>query len=272
MRRVERLATPRGPAALAYEVVGAGPPLLLIHGIAGSGRWWAKNVPALGRYFTVYLVDLIGFGRSRSGRGTVPFSLEDAATVLLDFMDHVGVERASVVGHSMGGHIAAVLAAEVPDRVARLVLVDAAALPIDRGHPGHVVSLLVAVVRFPLGFLPVLALDTLRAGLRTIWRATRDLLAADIREKLALIGTPTLVIWGARDTIVPPRLGRELVASLPGASLVVIPEAGHNPMWDRPDAFNRAVLDFLASEVAGPARDVAGPPAVSSRSGGSRRP
>src|SRR5215216_512766 len=139
--RVERLHTPRGPASLSYEVCGEGPPLLLVHGLAGSGRWWARNVPALARHFQVYAVDLIGFGRSRADRGGARFGLHDTSTVLLAFMDRAGLSRASIVGHSMGGHIATVLAAEAPDRVARLILVDAAALPIDRGHAGHVASL-----------------------------------------------------------------------------------------------------------------------------------
>jgi pimeloyl-ACP methyl ester carboxylesterase len=247
--RVVRLSTPRGLASLSYQVTGAGTPLLLVHGLAGSCRWWAKNVPDLSRSFRVYAIDLIGFGRSRARRTAPRFVLDEAAAILLAFMDRMDIERASIVGHSMGGHIAVMLAAEAPERVARLVLVDAAVLPIGRGRPGHLVGLSTAFLRFPIGFLPVLILDTLRAGPATIWRAARELLASDIRDTLRRIDAPTLIIWGERDTIVPHRLGYELAASLPGATLLVIPGAGHNPMWERPKPFNRAVLDFLAPEI-----------------------
>jgi pimeloyl-ACP methyl ester carboxylesterase len=242
----ERFNTSAGPCVLAYQVTGDGPPLMLIHGLAGSGRWWAKNVESLARHFRVYVVDLIGFGRSHAGKYGRRFSLGDAADVLTTFMDRLAIGRASLIGHSMGGHIALVLAANAPDRVDRLVLVDAAALPIERGRPRLLIGLLVALFRFPLGFLPVLAADVYRAGLATIWRAAREILGADIGATLARVTLPTLVIWGERDAIVPVSLGRRLTASLPGADLLIISGAGHNPMWERPRLFNRVVLEFLA--------------------------
>lgn len=250
--RVEHVTTPYGRAALAYQVHGSGPPLLLIHGLAGSGRWWAKNVDALSKHFRVYVIDLIGFGSSRIRSYGNRFALNEATDVLIAFMDRLDIERASLMGHSMGGHIAATLTARAPERIDRLILVDAAALPIRRGTARHLVSLVVAIFRFPLRFLPVLLLDSFRAGLRTIWRAGRELLVSDIRAEVAQIRTPTLVVWGGRDTIVPRSLGQQLADSVPGAEMLVIEGAGHNPMWERPDIFNRAVLRFLARAAQHP--------------------
>lgn len=242
---VVRLETRYGTASLWYQQRGSGLPLLLIHGIAGSGRWWARNVDALAAHFRVYVVDLIGFGRSRARRSGVRFMLHEAADVLLAFMDRLDIDRAALIGHSMGGHIAASVAARVPDRVERLVLVDVAALPIRRPAASHLLALSVSVPRFPLRFLPVLLLDSWRAGPRTIWRAVREVLRSDIQAEIAQIRVPTLVVWGARDRIVPTALGRQLAASVAGAELAVVEGAGHNPMWERPEAFNRAVLRFL---------------------------
>jgi len=243
--RVAYLTTTHGDAALSYQVQGTGSPLILIHGLAGSGRWWARNVDALSEQFRVYVIDLIGFGGSRIRSYGNRFILNEAADILLAFMDRLGIDRASLMGHSMGGHIAAALAASTPARVERLVLVDAAALPIRRGAASHLLALSVSLPRFPVRFLPVLLVDSWRAGLRTIWRAGRELLVSDIQVDVAQIRVPTLVVWGARDRIVPTDLGRRLATSVPGATLLVVDGAGHNPMWERPDEFNRAVLAFL---------------------------
>ncbi len=244
--RVERRRTQVGTVPIAYEVAGAGAPLVLVHGLSGSSRWWARNIGPLARRFRVYVVDLIGFGASR---GRHPFILSEAAGLLARWMDQIGVARASVVGHSMGGFIAAELAADFPAQVERLVLVDAAALPFNYSYLRHTFNLAHQVRELPLSFLPVLFTDALLAGPITIAQAAHQLLTTDIRPKLARIQAPTLLVWGERDHIVPPALGRQLCQALTTGALVVIQSAGHNPMWDCPPAFNRVVLDFLAGDA-----------------------
>ena len=113
-----------------YRVVGEGPPLVLIHGLSGSTRWWSRNLAALSARFEVYAIDLPGFGENRRwGR----FRLDDVPARLLDWLDVAGIARASFVGHSMGGFITADLAARAPERVDRLVLVgpDGAVTELD---------------------------------------------------------------------------------------------------------------------------------------------
>jgi pimeloyl-ACP methyl ester carboxylesterase len=235
----------RGATCIYYQVAGAGPPLVLVHGLSASTRWWARNVGALARRFRVYVVDLIGFGGSRDGE---PFVLERASAQLADWMEHLGIERANLVGHSMGGFISVDLAADHPHRVDKLVLVAAAALPLGRGYVRHSLGLVRGIRHLPLSFLPILITDAYRAGPKTIWKAAQELLSTDIAPKLARIEAPSLLLWGANDTIVPPDIGRGLERDLPNARLVMLQGAGHNPMWDRPHEFNRLVLDFLTGQ------------------------
>lgn len=227
---------------IAYETIGDGPPLVLLHGLFGSARWWRHNVPALAAHFRLYLIDLIGFGASR---GRQRFTLTSAASQLAVWMQRTGLPCASLVGHSMGGMIAADLAASRPELVERLVLVNAAALPLGRAYHRHACGLFGLLPSLRLGFLPVLATDTLRAGPVTGVLAIRQLLAADITTRLAAIRAPTQLIWGAHDTLVPLRVGVQLTALVPGARFAVIPRAGHNPMWECPEAFNQVALAFL---------------------------
>jgi pimeloyl-ACP methyl ester carboxylesterase len=235
-----------GGGAIHYQVAGQGNPLVLVHGLSGSTRWWARNVQPLAQHFRVYVVDLIGFGSSRAAG---PFMLREAAGQLLRWMDGLDLARASVIGHSMGGFIAAELAADATERVDRLVLVDAVALPLGRTRWQQAVGLAHGLWRLPVGFLPILLTDAGRAGPRTIARATRELLTADIQDKLAHVTAPTLLVWGEYDAIVPPEIGERLMRALPGARLLVFGGAGHNPMWDRADAFNQAILEFLTTDA-----------------------
>jgi pimeloyl-ACP methyl ester carboxylesterase len=238
---VERAYVEVGSGTIYAEISGAGRPLILIHGLGGSSRCWARNVPTLARSCRVHVIDLLGFGRSRGQR----FVLCEAAGLLVRWMDQLGLGRACVVGHSMGGFIAACLAAHFPERVERLGLVAAAALPVERLSPHHAWCILRRLPHLPLMLLPVLGTDALRAGPVTLFKALRELLSTDIRLDLAGIGAPTLIIWGEYDATLPLAVGRQLHRHLPQAAFLVLPGAGHFPMWDRPTAFNEAVMQFL---------------------------
>jgi pimeloyl-ACP methyl ester carboxylesterase len=240
---VERVYVRVGAGTLYAELSGVGPPLILVHGLGGSTRWWARNVPALARSCRVHVIDLLGFGRSRGQC----FVLREAAGLLVGMMDRLGLARASVVGHSMGGWIAAYAAAHFPERVERLVLVDAAALPLERLSLRQAWRMVRGLPRLPLTLLPVLGTDALRAGPVTVIRALRELLGMDIRRELARIEAPTLILWGEHDATLPVAVGQRLHAHLPQAAFRVIAGAGHCPMWDRPTAVNQAVIEFLGS-------------------------
>lgn len=233
-----------GPASIYYRVVGAGKPLVLVHGLSGSTRWWAKNIDSLANQFRLYLIDLIGFGQSQSGH---PFILDEAVFYLKKWLDYANLERASFVGHSMGGMIAADFTSDFPDRVERLVLVDAPGLPFGYGLTREIWGMGQSLRYCPFDFLWVMTADAFQAGLINILKIGRDLLTRDIRAKLAQIDVPTLVVWGEHDTVVPLTLGKNLNSYLTNSQFVIIKGAGHVPMWERPAQFNRTVVDFLTA-------------------------
>jgi pimeloyl-ACP methyl ester carboxylesterase len=227
-------------------------PVVLLHGLSGSSRWWRRNATALAEERHVVVPDLIGFGRSR-WRGALP-DVRTVAGLLARWIEERDMERAHVVGHSMGGQIAIHLAAGYPELLDRLVLVDAAGIP----RPLTPVNL----VRFaaeiapawrwgdPL-FLPTIAGDALAAGPRVLAQAIGHILRDDVRPLLPRIQAPTLVVWGERDYWVPLSHGWEMREGIPGSRLAVLRRAGHNPMVDRPGDFNDIVLRFLGGETVG---------------------
>ena len=243
VKTIRRLANV-GPLTVHYEVTGEGPAVVLIHGLSGSGRWWAYNVPVLAQRYQVYNVDVVGFGRSRGQR----LVLREAGDWLVEWLNVVGITQAHIVGHSMGGYIATDVAARAPERVRRLVLVDALVLPMGPGLVRHAVDLARALRYMSLNFLPVLLGDALRAGSRTMWSATREVLSADLSHRLDAVQAKTMVVWGEKDSLLNPKLGHELAERLARACFVCVEGAGHNPMWDRPHRFNELLLDFLSDD------------------------
>ena len=232
-----------------YEVAGRGDPVVLVHGLSGSTRWWAQNVSSLAEHYRVYLVNLPGFGALRFSGPR--FVLAEAASWLLTWMEAVGLESAHLVGHSMGGYLSLRLAARRPEAVRRLVLVDPAGMPSGRTMLGHLGPLLLSARYAKPAFVPVLVRDALYAGPFTLLRTARDLLAEDVRGDLRRVGAPTLLVWGGRDPLIPPSVGDAMRAEIPASRLLVIEGAGHNPMFDRPEDFNGALLAFLAGEQVG---------------------
>src|SRR5918998_3616152 len=140
-----------------YEAAGEGEPVVLVHGLSGSTRWWSRNVSEIAGRHRTYLVDLPGFGTMGSLRRR--FVLAEAASWLLEWMEAVGLERAHLVGHSMGGYICLRLAASRPAAVHRLALVAPAGVPTGRSMLGHLAPLLGAARHATPSFLPVLLRD-----------------------------------------------------------------------------------------------------------------
>ncbi len=239
--QVEHHVAQVGSARIHYETGGEGPAVVLLHGLSGSSRWWRKNTPVLAQAFRVYVIDLIGFGRSRGQR----FVLEETAGLIAAWMDGIGAGTFHLIGHSMGGLVAAELAAQHPERVNRLVLVDAAAVPIGRTLFGSTLRLIPAISYMPLDFLPVLVTDALRAGPLTLLRASYAIHQSDITADLSRIAARTLIVWGEHDTLLPVEHGKALHRALPGSEFMIVRHAGHNPMWDRAEVFYVVVEGFL---------------------------
>jgi pimeloyl-ACP methyl ester carboxylesterase len=230
-----------GKYRLMYQEYGSGPPLLLVHGLSGSGGWWRRNVPALDDHFTVYVVELVGYGHNRAWR---PVRIQDTADLLAELIANLPPGRAHVLGHSMGGQIVTHLAAQHPERVDRLVLACASGLV--RSDLVRMALRLPGAGRYArLDFAPTLAFDALRAGPVNLLLSALDILSNDVSEALEMIVAPTLLVWGAQDKLVPVSVGETVQKGLCNARLEVIANAGHVVMWDQPEIFNRLVLDFL---------------------------
>lgn len=236
----------------AVEFGAEGDPLVLLHGLSGSSRWWRRNVAALAQGRRLVLPDVIGFGRTRV-RGKLP-PIAEMADLLAGWMDRLALAPVDLVGHSMGGQLSVHLAARHPERVRRLVLVDPAGIP--RPLTPRNLLRFAAEVAPPRRwgdphFLPTIVGDAVLAGPRTLLRAIGHILRDDVRPLLPQVAAPTLVVWGELDTIVPVEHARQFRAGIPDARLAVLRGAAHNPMVDRPDDFNRVVADFLRGESVG---------------------
>jgi pimeloyl-ACP methyl ester carboxylesterase len=215
-----------------------GQPLVLIHGLASSPRCWARTLPAVEGERRVLLADLFddvdrGFDIGASAEKLAVAVAAESAP-------------ADLVGHSLGGLVALHLAARHPDLVHRLVLVDVPALPHPARRLGQALAVAGSAARTDLSSIGLVLGSVLRRSPVRLLSATRATLEANVEKELdAVAGRPILLIWGARDLIVPPSVGRALEQRLPSARLVLIPEAGHQPMWEAPAAFNRELTGFL---------------------------
>jgi pimeloyl-ACP methyl ester carboxylesterase len=216
----------------------------MVHGLSGDMTWWRNNLGKLCELTEVYALDLLGFGRSRTRRR---FSLEAQLDALANWLAAVQVHRAIVVGHSLGGYLAALLAARSPATVAKLVLVDPAIFPPGYGWGRLVFGLACAPFHLSLNFIPTLIRGSFTAGPVTLFRAARDLLNVTILDELRPIGAETLLVWGKGDTVVPPALGAAVAMAISGPAVrPVMLRGGHVSMWDDAQGFNDAVAAFVS--------------------------
>ena len=255
MRESRRLAFP--PYTLWETRAGSGTPVALIHGLSGSSRWWSRNIDALAERHLVAAIDLMGFGKNRRffGPPVVLPPFPEVTALLARWLETFG-EPVHLAGHSMGGQIAIELAAERPDLVRSLVLVNAAGMPFHFDPRPHIRPL----PKPPYGgpdITRVLLPDFLRAGPASVAVASTRVMRGDMREMMRAIRAPTLLVWGENDPLVPLQYGQAMQREIAESRLVVLPRAAHVAMWDAPDAFNRAVLAFLAEAEALAPREIA---------------
>jgi pimeloyl-ACP methyl ester carboxylesterase len=247
---------------IAYERVGEGPPLVLVHGAAVDSRMWRPQLVGLADEFTVVAWDEPGAGRSSD----VPadFGLADYADCLAALIGRLDLGAAHVAGLSWGGTVAQELYRHHPELVATLLLVDTYAgwkgsLPEEevRVRVEGVRQMLAAADHLfdptlpglfagdpPAEFVPLLeamASDVRPDSMRT---ALLVMAEADQRDLLPRIAVPTLLIWGELDVRSPLSVARQFEDALPDAKLVVIPGAGHVSNLEQPQLFNDAVRDF----------------------------
>lgn len=253
---------------LYCEIYGAGEPLILIMGLGGDLASWNLQVRALQAFYRVIVFDNRDVGRSSKVGGA--YEIADMARDTAALMDELGIEQAHVLGASMGGAIAQELAISFPDKVRMLILACTAA-QFARFHvsliqpwawlvqhdrdleilPIHMVTLcmtgqfqenaeavekMISLIRnHPFSQPP----DAFQ-------RQATALSRFDATARLRTVESPTLVLVGDQDILTPPWLAGELAAAIPKARLQILNGGGHGFMWEIPDQFNQAVVDFLS--------------------------
>jgi 2-hydroxy-6-oxonona-2,4-dienedioate hydrolase len=230
--------------ALAARTPDAsGLPVVLVHGYGVAGRYWRPLAQRLATRFPVYLPDLPGHGRS----GTPPHALDVPAlgAALGGWMEAMGVQRAVLVGNSLGCQVAAELAARDPARVAALVLGGPTVDPRARSAGRQLVRLLLSAPAEHPAILPLILGDYLRVGAARLLAELRHMLRHRIEEVLPSVTAPTLVLRGTLDRVAPRRWAEEAAALLPRGALVEVPFAGHAAHFTRPDAVAAQVVRFV---------------------------
>jgi pimeloyl-ACP methyl ester carboxylesterase len=264
---------------VSFRRAGSGPSVVvLVHGITSSSRTWRSVMPLLAEHHTVIAPDLLGHGRSAKPRGD--YSLGAYASGIRDLLAVLGIARATVVGHSLGGGVAMQFGYQFPERLERMVLVDSGGLGRDVSAVLRAATLPGAEVVLPLlfGALPRRAAVTARGLLgRAGLKGSEDLRGiaegleslgdaearrafvltarsvidprgqrVDARDRLYLAAeVPVLFVWGERDRLIPLRHGQAAHALVPGSRLEVVRGAGHFPFNDDPGRFAAVVSDFV---------------------------
>ncbi len=225
-----------------YRSEGEGRPVVLLHGLSGSWRWWREVAPRLATSYRVICLDLPGFGSIRSRRST----LSDASEWLERFLATAVDEEAHVVGHSMGASICARLTARRPEAVRTLVLVAPSGIP-SGSLVGHIIPLLKAAALGGPRFWALLGADAARAGPLTLLAGALHVAGEDVRPDLRALQAPTLLVWGQRDPLVPTSLAEKWRRDLRRVELVVLPGAAHVPMLETPQELSDVLLRFFAA-------------------------
>lgn len=254
----------------------AGPPVILIHGLGVYIENWETTIPALAQAYRVYAMDLVGFGLTDKPKNA-PYTPAFMARFILDFMTTMGLDRAHIVGHSMGGGLALQFVTDYPEKVAKLVLVNSAGLSNDIGLPFRILSvpLIGSLLSRPsrkgseqamkmLVYDHSIVTDSVidwdyemsrgpgahRAAMKVIRAAVspfgvrRDVFEP-VATKLPELAAPTLVIWGDHDRVLPVADAEIARQKIPNCRVEIFQNCGHVPQWEHPDQFNALVLEFL---------------------------
>ncbi len=249
---------------IKYVEVGSGPVVVLLHGLGGNSTNWAFNTPALAQKFRVIVPDQVGFGQS--DKPLVNYRIGTYVDFLDKFLSELKVERATLVGNSMGGWVAALYAVRYPAKVERLVLVDSAGFAPPKEFDLNALSglnpstrdemkRLAGMVFYNPLFKSDAAVDVLLAQRMsagdgyTIQRLVESIYRGDdmLDGKLSAVKQPVLIVWGREDGLTPlAREGEKFKRELPAAQMIVFDQCGHVPQVEKAAEFNAAVLKFIS--------------------------
>lgn len=273
---------------------GDGPPIVLVHGLAGNWQNWLENLPRLSRERRVLALDLPGFGESEEPADKI--SIGGYGRTVNEFAERLELGEVVLVGNSMGGFVTAETAIQFPERVERLVLISAAGITTSnlrrtpvrvwgrvamlagaRGvaekrmaivHPRLRHLVFAPITRHPSLIAPEMLWElSMGAGRSGFGPALEAILDYDFRDRIGDIRAPTLVIWGGSDMVMPVEDGEEYERQIPNARRVVLDDTGHVSMIERPRTVNRALIEFIQEPRRQQSHSVGEPTAESGASG-----
>lgn len=245
---------------MQVEVAGKGTPLVFCHGFTTTGQFWREQVEPFADTHQVVIVNLPGHGPSARPEGR-EYTIQAFADDLALVFDHLKLDDAVLVGLSMGGTISQIFTLAHAQRLKGLVLVGAT--PHGLGPDVQVSNVLAAIDELGVeqasqrvierSFAPSASKGLVEFAKREVIQtpefvaklAIVSLNESDTRDELMRIDLPTLVICGKEDRITPPAQSQELSQGIPGAQLVLIDDAGHFPMLEKPEIFNRELRQFI---------------------------
>jgi len=265
---VSSIVTEQG--ILHYESIGRGQPVILLHGWINSWDVWRDSMVALAktRCYRVYALDFWGFGDSAKGAedAAATFQVSSYVEMVYQFMTTLGIQRAPIIGHSMGGTVALSMALAHPDRVEKTAVVGAPVVgsslnPFLRLAGYNVIAQLIWRYPFMLDTIMKLLLagdskevkamisrDVQRTTIESFFRSIGDLRVTDLRDKLDTLETSVLGMYGVKDNIVSPANARLLENGNVKARTVMMQHSRHFPMIDEPELFIETLLNFLGND------------------------
>jgi pimeloyl-ACP methyl ester carboxylesterase len=249
---------------IRYVEAGSGPAVILLHGLGGNSANWTLNINPLAAKYRVIAPDQIGFGQS--DKPLINYRVGTYVDFLDRLYSELKIERATLVGNSMGGWIAALYTIAHPERVERLVLVDAAGFSPPKDFDAKQLAALNPSTREGMRQLAALVFynkQLYASDLAIDFALAQRMVAGDgytiqsliesierredmLDGRLSAIRKPTLLIWGRADGLTPlAEFGQRFKREIAGAQLIVLEECGHVPMVEKASEFNAALLKFL---------------------------
>ncbi|MCA1900060.1 MAG: alpha/beta hydrolase [Chloroflexi bacterium] len=250
-----------------YEVYGRGRPVILLHGWLGSWGLWQETMGYLGAFYRTYALDFWGFGESGKKRDT--YAVSDFVSLVNQFMEQLGIARAPLVGHSMGGTVSLSVAIQYPERVSKVVVVGSPII-------GSSLAPLLKLAGYrPIAFMLFNMMGVFRAGMRVyspyickdprfpdmmdrdLSRTTLEsfllsiasLRRTDLIPLIPQIKVPVMGMYGDKDVIVHPMQWKPLLEGVPHAVIERFPQAGHFPMLEDPMVFSQKLKVFLDQPI-----------------------
>ena len=251
-----------------YETHGRGRPVLLLHGWLGSWQLYRRTIEHLGKDFRTYALDFWGFGESDTIKETQLFAVDNFGEMVAQFMDRMGIAKAPIIGHSMGGTVSLSTAIRYPEKVVKCVVIGSpivgsslnfflklAGIPFIAALLFKFPPLLKMVIGLIAYFLctqkdrnamtRMIMQDLSQMTMNSFFQSIGTLRRTDLRPDLSKVTVPTLGMYGRWDMIVHPNQSKALKAGVKQAQISWYKDAGHFPMMDDPERFNAELRDFL---------------------------